>query len=205
MSNKLKAVLGLSILTPEAKVTRAQGIKDDMQASGNFPNAQMPVTYTVIQSLIDNLHNAIIATNAGTVTSTSDMHEQERMLITAFNLVKAHVEYVANLTTDAGTVITSAGMQVLQIGGGGNGVSELTLDAMGNGSVMVRVPRGTGEKAFVYEMSADNVSFTKVTSSSLVKITISGRTPGSTLYVRYYSISNNGEGATSQVKSVIVV
>ncbi|MCD6066331.1 MAG: hypothetical protein K0S33_1157 [Bacteroidetes bacterium] len=137
MSNKAKAVLGLSILTPEAKVTRAQGIKNDMMASTLYPDAQLPVGYVSMQTLIDNLHHAIVATNSGTAGSTSDMREKERMLVTAFNLIKAHVEYVANQNVDAETFITSAGMQVMQ-SGGGSSVSELTLDAPGNGVVMVR-------------------------------------------------------------------
>ncbi|MCD6066304.1 MAG: hypothetical protein K0S33_1130 [Bacteroidetes bacterium] len=132
--------------------------------------------------MIDNLHNAILTTNSGVAGSTSDMHGKERMLVTAFNLIKAHVEYVANQNPDAETYITSAGMQVMQ-SGGASPVSELTLDAPGNGVVIVRVPRGIGEKAFVYEMSTDNTGFTKVTSSTLAKITISAQQPGSTLYV----------------------
>ncbi|MCD6067061.1 MAG: hypothetical protein K0S33_1887 [Bacteroidetes bacterium] len=204
MSNKAKAVLGLSLLTPEAKVTRAQGIKNDMMASTLYPDAQLPVGYVSMQTLIDNLHHAIVATNSGTAANTSDMHEKERMLVTAFNLIKAHVEYVANQNINAETYITSAGMQVMQ-NGGGSPVSELTLDAPGNGVVIIRVPRGTGEKAFVYEMSTDNTSFTKVTSSTLAKITISGQQAGSTLYVRFYPISNEGEGPLSQAKSIMVV
>jgi hypothetical protein len=204
MSNKAKAVLGLSLLTPEAKVIRAQGIKNDMMASTLYPDAQLPVGYVSMQTLIDNLHNAILTTNSGVAGSTSDMHGKERMLVTAFNLIKAHVEYVANQNPDAETYITSAGMQVMQ-SGGASPVSELTLDAPGNGVVIVRVPRGIGEKAFVYEMSTDNTGFTKVTSSTLAKITISAQQPGSTLYVRYYPISNEGEGPLSQAKSIMVV
>lgn len=69
----------------------------------------------------------------------------------------------------------------------------------------MRVPRVATEKAFVYEVSPDGVTYTKFTSSSLTKVTITGQQPGSTIYVRYYAISKNGEGAISQPKSVIVI
>src|ERR1700741_920267 len=94
--NKMKSALKLSSLTPESKVTKTEGILDNMENSGNFPNNQMPITYSSGRSLINNLRNAILATNNGTVNSTAVMHEQERILVSAFNLIKAHVDFVAN-------------------------------------------------------------------------------------------------------------
>src|SRR3989344_8681991 len=117
MSNRKKAALKLNSLTPESKVTKAQGILDAMQASGNFPANNMPMSYSSLQTIIDNLHNAILATNTGTTTSTSNMHEQERILMSAYNLIKAHVEFVANSSVDASGIIVSAGMQVAVTGG----------------------------------------------------------------------------------------
>ena len=202
--SKIKAALKLSSLTPESKVTKAQGIIDAMQASGNYPASDMPITYGRLQTLVDNLHNAILASNAGTSTSISTMHEQERILISAFNLIKAHVEFVANNTVDPTSMITSAGLQIA-VSGGASGVSELTLETAGNGGVVIKVPRGPDEKAFVFEVSTDGTSFTKVKSSSLTKVTISPYTPGNTIYVRYYAITKVGETAISQVKSIIVL
>ncbi len=204
MSTRVRAAIKLGSLTPEGKVTKTQGILDAMQASGNFPLSDMPITYSTLQTLVDNLHNAIIATNSGSPSATSNMHEQERVLVNAFNFIKSHVEYVANNTLDPATMIVSAGMQVATQGGA-NGVTELTLEALGNGKLQVRIPRGTDEKAFVYEISADGATFNKATSSSLTKITISNLQPASTIYIRYYAIGKNGEGAISQVKNVIVV
>lgn len=204
MKTRVKATLGLSGLTPDGKVTKAQGVIDAMQSSGNFPNSDLPLSYSSLQTIVDNLHNAILATNAGTTVNTSDMHEQERILVIAFNLVKAHVEFVANNSSTPETIITSAAMQVT-VNGGSNAVSELTLQAAGNGSVVVRVPRGKDEKAFVFEKSSDGVAYSKVTSSSLTKITINGLQTASTVYVRYYAISKNGEGEMSAAKSVIVL
>lgn len=203
MSTRLKAAMRLSNLTPDSKVTRAQGIIDAMQASGNFPDNEMTVSYSRLQTLIDNLHNAILATNAGTTSSTTNMHEQERILLSAFNLVKAHVEYVANNSLDAATIITSAGMQVA-VTGGANAVTELTLEAIGNGTITVKVPRGKDEKAFIFELSTDGTSFTKIICSALTKVNIANLTPASTVYIRYSAISKTGEGAISQAKSVIV-
>lgn len=204
MSTRLRAAIKLSSLTPEGKVVKTQGILDAMQASGNFQANEMPISFSTLQTLVDNLHNAILATNNGSVTSTSNMHEQERILVNAFNFIKSHVEYIANNTLDAATIITSAGMQVATQSGS-NGVTELTLEALGNGKLQVRIPRGADEKAFVYEISTDGTTFTKATSSSLTKITISNLQAASTVYIRYYAISKNGEGATSQAKSVIVL
>ena len=204
MKTRVRAVLGLSRLTPDGKVTKAQDIKDKMQTSGNFPSSVMAISYGNIQTIIDDLHDAILATNAGTAASTSSMHEQERILVSAFNLVKGQVEFIANSNVDPATVITSAGMQVIA-NGGSNAVTELALEAAGNGTVIVRVPRSPDEKAFVFEKSLDGITYTKAISSSLTKISITGLQPASTLYVRYYAISKNGESATSQAKSIIVL
>ncbi len=176
-----------------------------MQASGNFPSNEMPITYSSLQTLVDNLHTAILATNSGSTSSTSNMHEQERMLVNGFNFIKSHVEYTSNNSLDPPTMITSAGMQVSTTGGANNGVTELTLSADGNGKITIRIPRGKDEKAFVFETSTDGIGFSKATSSSLTKVSIAGLTAATTVYVRYYAISKTGEGAVSQAKSVIVL
>ncbi len=199
-----KAALGFNNLSPEGKVIKAQSIKDGMQSSGNFPATSMPITYPVIQTIITNLHNSTVAASNGTTTDTSFTHEQERILVSAFNFIKAHVEFVSNNTADAATVIVSAGMQVA-ITGGANGVSELTLDALGNGTLQVRVPRQTGEKSFVYEYSADGTTWVELTMSSLTKVALANQTPGSTIYVRYFGISKTGKSAYSQSKNAIVL
>lgn len=204
MKTIIKPVLGFSNLSPEGKVIKAQSIKDSMQASGNFAASSMPITYPAIQTIITNLHTAVVTANNGTTTDTSFMHEQERILVSAFNFIKSHVEFVANNASDAATVIVAAGMQVAA-SGGATGVTTLTLDALGNGILQVRVPRQTDEKAFVYEYSADGTTWVELTSSSLTKVTLASQTPGATIYVRYYGISKTGKGAYSQSKSAIVL
>ena len=200
-----KAFLGLSTLTPSDKVVKAQNIKDSMQSSGNFLASSMPITYVILQSLITNLHNAIVAATNGTPADTAYMHEQERMLVVAFNLIKAHVEMVANASgTNAASVITSAGMQVAA-SGGANAITELSVTAIGNGKVQIRVPRQTGEKAFIFESSADSNTWVEFASSTETKVTLSNQTPGSTVYIRYYAISKTGKSAYSQVKSAIAL
>ena len=206
MTVHLKAVLGISNLTPEAKVTRAQSIHDAMQNSGNFQNSTLPVSYANVQTAIDNLSAAIVAANAVNSSSadTSFMHEQERQLTGIFNLLRSHVEYAANQTTDPGTIITSAGMTP-STSGGQNAVTELTLDAPGGGKVNVRVPRGAGEKAFIFETSTDGVSFVRAGSSALTKVAYSGFTAGTVVHVRYFGITNDGDGIMSQSKSIMVI
>lgn len=205
MIQLLKAILGLSKLSPADKVIKAQSIKDSMQSSGNFLASNMPITYLILQTLITNLHNAVIAATNGTPTDTAYMHEQERMLINAFNLIKSHVEMVANNNSvNAASIITSAGMQVAKLGGS-NAVSELTLEALGNGKIKIRVPRQTGEKAFIFESSSDNSTWAEVLFSSNTTLTLSNQTLFSTLYIRYSAISKDGKGSTSQSKSVVVL
>ncbi len=205
MIQLLKAILGLSKLSPADKVIKSQNIKDSMQSSGNFLASNMPITYLILQTLITDLHNAIIAAANGTPTDTAYMHEQERMLVNAFNLIKSHVEMVANNNSaNAASIITSAGMQVATLGGS-NAVSELTLEALGNGKIKIRVPRQTGEKAFIFESSTDNITWTEVLFSSNTTITLSSQIPVSTIYIRYSAISKTGKGASSQSKSVVVL
>jgi hypothetical protein len=205
MIQLLKAILGLSKLSPSDKVVKAQSIKDSMQSSGNFLASNMPITYLILQNLITNLHNAIVAATNGTPTDTAYMHEQERMLVNAFNLIKSHVEMVANNNSaNAASIITSAGLQVA-IPGGANGVSELTLEAIGNGKIKIRMPRQTGEKAFIIESSADGITWAEVLYTSNTSVTLANQTPVSTIYVRYSSISKTGKGAYSQAKTVVVL
>ena len=205
MIQLLKAILGFSKLSPADKAIKAQNIKDSMQSSGNFLASNMPITYLILQTLITNLHNAIIAATNGTPTDTAYMHEQERMLVNAFNLIKSHVEMVANNNSaNAVSIITSAGMQVATLGGS-NAVSELTLEASGNGKIKIRIPRQAGEKAFIFESSTDNITWVEVLFSSNTTVTLSNQTPVTTLYIRYSAISKTGKGAYSQAKTVVVL
>lgn len=201
----IRALLGLTNLSPADKVVAAQNIKDSMQSSGNFPASSMPLSYPTLQTYITNLHQAIIAAINGTPSDTAYMHEQEHILVSALNFLKAHVEYIANANSaNTNSIITSAGMQIASTGGN-NAVSELTLEATGNGKLQIRVPRQTNEKAFVFESSADGVTWVEFASNSLTKITLSNQTPGSLVYIRFAAISKTGKGGYSQPKSAIVV
>ena len=201
----IKAFLGLSTLTPSDKVVKSQNIKDSMQSSGNFLASNMPITYLILQNLITNLHNAIVAATNGTPADTAYMHEQERMLVSAFNLVKSHVEMVANNNSvNAASIITSAGMQVAAFGGT-NAITELSLTALGNGKVQIRVPRQSGEKAFIFESSADGTTWVEFASGTETKVRLDNQTPASTVYIRYYAINKTGKSAYSPAKSAIVL
>lgn len=205
MSGFKKSVLGLSALSPADKVIKTQNIKDSMQSSGNFPASNMPITYPAIQTLITNLHNAIVAASNGLPTDTAYMHEQEHLVQSAYNFIKAHIEFVANANaSNVDSIITSAGLQVATLGGQ-SGVTELTVDALGNGLLQVRVPRQTGEKAFVFESSADGHTWVEFACNSLTKVTLPNQVLGSTVNIRYAAISKTGKGAYSQAISVIVV
>ncbi len=131
------------------------------------------------------------------------MHEQ--VLLSAFNFLKAHIELTANNTTTPNAIITTAGLQVA-VNGGNNGVTDLILNAIGNGKLQVSVPSQASKKAFVYEYITDGGTiWLELISSSLSKVTLSNQTPGSNIPVSYYSISETGKGAYSQEKSAIIV
>lgn len=205
MTPFIKATLGLNNLSPADKVTKGQSIKDSMQASGNFPAAGMPISYPNFQSFLTNLHNSIIVAANGTTTDTAVMHENGRLLVSALNFIKSHVEYVANSNSaNATSIITSAGMQIASYAGQ-SGVTELTLEALGNGKIKIRIPRQTGEKAFIFESSTDNITWTEVLFSSNTGVILSNLTPVTTIYIRYSAISKSGKGASSQSKSIVVL
>jgi hypothetical protein len=205
MTPFIRVALKLSNLSAADKVTTAQNIKDSMQSSGNFPASTMPISYPTLQSYITNLHQANIAAINGTPTDTAYMHEQEHILVSALNFLKSHVEYVANTNSaNTASIIASAGMQIASTGGN-NVVSELTLEAIGNGKLQIRVPRQTNEKAFVFESSADGVTWVEFASNSLTKITLPNQTPGSTVFIRFSAISKTGKSAYSQAKSAIIL
>lgn len=201
----IKAILGLQALNPIGKATKAQTIKNAMENSSYFPVSSMPVSYVVLQNAITGLLQSITAaaSSGASPSDTAHLHEQEKQLINLFNFIKSHVEYIANTHADPATVITAAGMQVNTIGGSTT-VSELTLSALGNGAVLMRVPREKGEKAFVFEKSNDGSTWLEASTSTLAKVTIKGLIPGSTVYMRYCAITKTGKTAMSQVKSIIV-
>lgn len=198
-----RAALGLSSLNPDAKVTRADVIITSMQASGNFPANSMPITYAVLGTLKTNLHTAIVATGNGTPGSTSHMHEQERLLQSALNFIRAYVEQVANAAADPKTIIESAGMSVV-VSPGSSPVTELTVTAIGNGEIQVSVPRNNGESAFVYQFSTDGINWQEFAMSKLATVVLSNQTPATTLYFRFAAIGKT-KGTFSQAKSVIVL
>lgn len=204
MKARVKVALKLNNLTPSGKVVRSQSIKDSMYNSGNFPSAVMPISYSILQNTINDLQNAIVAADNGTTNDTEIMHEMERNLVSTFNFIKSFVEMKANATANPAAIITSAGMQV-SVSGGSNAVTDLSLDAIGNGSLEIRIPRLADEKAFVFETSTDNVTWTEATATTLTKTEIKSLTPGNTVYVRYYAISKTGKGAYSSVKSAIIL
>jgi hypothetical protein len=203
MVKVFKAALGLRALNPDAKVTRVAFMSTSMQASGNFPAAIMPVSYGTQATLKTNLDNAVVAAGSGAPGSVSHMHEQERLLISAWNFIKAHVENVANASADPKTVIESAGMTVV-VNPGSSPVTELTLTATGNGTVSVSVPRNTGEAAFEFQYSTDGTVFTEFASSKLATVELKNQTPGATIYFRFAAIGKS-KGGYSQAKSVIVL
>lgn len=206
MKTKAKAVLGFSKLNPEGKVVRSQSIVDEMQGSGNFPDASLPINYASLQGLITNLHTAVISAESGNPASTSRMHEEERKLMMAFNLIKMHVEMVSNATTDPESFILSSGMGVAS-NSGPNAVSDLSLEALGEGVIQIRVPRHTGDKAFCYQYAlvSDPDNWQNIGFNSLSRIHYSGQVAGTQILVRYAPISKEGLGAFSSAKQIMVI
>jgi hypothetical protein len=204
MKTIVRAAMRLSSLTAEAKIVKAQSIIDTMQSSGNFPADSMPISYTSLQTLITNFQSAVVVSKSGTTIDTSAMHEKERLLVSAFNFVRAHVEMVANGSTDPETVILSADMSIIP-SGGISSVSELTLVALGDGKIQFKIPKVANEKAYVFEISTDGTTWSEIISTTVTKTTISGQTPETKIYIRYYAINKTGKTSYSVVKNIIVL
>jgi hypothetical protein len=205
MNTKFKVALNMSKLNPDGKVTTGQNIINSIVANPTyFPTSTLPLPMASATSSVNNLHNAILATASGTAGSVSNMHEKERIVISVFNVLKAYVEMQANNTVDAKTVIEAAGMTAIK-GTGGSAVSELTIVALGNGTLQISVPRNTGESAFIYFYSNDNGNtWTEFECSKLATVQLKNQAPASTLQFRYAPISKT-KGALSQTKSAIVL
>lgn len=206
MKTKAKAALGLSRLTPEAKVVSSQNIVDTMQVCGNFPDATMPINYAALQLSITNFHNSIVQAKNGTTADTSRMHEEERKLMMSFNLIKMHVEMVSNAAVDPESMILSSGM-ALSGNKGQSGLTALTLEAIGNGILLIRVPRSEKEKAFCYQYATANdpTNWQNIGFYSLSKVQFPNQTPGAVLHIRYAAIGKEGMGAFSAPKQIMVV
>lgn len=201
----MKVALNMSSQTPDGKVTLGQNIINSIVAATNyFPAASLPLPPASVTTAINSLHNAIITAGSGTQGGVSNMHEKERIVVSIFNVFKAYVEMTANNTTDPKTVIEAAGMTVAK-SGGNNAVSELTVSPLGNGVLQVSVPRGAGEKAFIYFYSNDGGNtWTEFECSYLTSVQLKNQTPASTLQFKYAPIGKT-KGAYSQVKTAIVL
>ena len=195
----------MSALNPNDKVTLGQTIINSITASATyFPTASLPMPLASVTASINNLHSAILATGSGSSSSISNMHEKERIVLSIFNVLRAYVEMQANNTADPKTVIEAAGMTAVTLSGGVP-VTELTLSAIGNGTVQTWVPRGQGEAAFIYQYSSDGgTTWIEFECSKLATVTLKNQTPASILHFRYAPIGKT-KGAFSQSKSVIVL
>ena len=205
MNTKLKAALKMSAQSPDGKVTLGQNIINSIVASPMyFPVSGLPTPIASLQNSLSNLHTAILATATGAAGTVSNMHEKERIVLSLFNVLRAYVEMQANNTADPKTVIEAAGM-VAVTPNGGVPVTELTLSAIGNGSVQIWVPRGQGEAAFIYQYSTDGGNtWLEVDCSKLATVTLKNQSPASVLHFRYAPVGKT-KGAFSQSKSVIVL
>lgn len=205
MNSKTHAALKMGTLSPDGKVTTGKNIINSIAAAPSvFPTSSLPLPLASATNALDDLHNAILATATGSAGSVSNMHEKERIVMFTFNILKAYVEMVANNTTDPQTVIEAAGMSVAKQGGN-TSVTELTITALGNGSMEISVPRNTGEKAFVYFYSADNGNtWIEFECSTLATVTLKNQIPASSLQFKYAPIAKT-KGAFSQIKTAIVL
>ena len=177
-----------------------------MQSSGNFPDANLPINYANLQALVSNLHQAIVQAENGNAASTSRMHEEERKLLMGFNLIKMHVELVSNATTDPESVILSSGMSVAP-NSGANTVTDLSLEALGEGVIQIKVPRQDADKAFwfQYALASDPGNWQTIGFNSLSKVRYNGQVPGTSILVRYAPIGKDGLGTFSNAKQIMVM
>ena len=197
-----RAALGMSSLNPDEKATRSEVITTSMQASGNFPDSIMTISYAALAQLKINVHNAVVAVGNGTGTA-AQVHEEERLLVNAFNFVRSIVEKTANESANPQAIIESASMTVI-LNPGASSVTELTLIPMGNGIIQVSVPRNTGEKAFVFYSSTDNINWVDFAMSTSATVELTNQTPGAILHFRFISIGKT-KGVMSLSKSTPVL
>jgi hypothetical protein len=201
MNVSYRAKLGLSNLNPDQQVTKGELVINTMQASGNFTD--IPISNTETATVIADYHNSILLAGTGASGTVSAMHGQRRIFISTFNFIRSYVERKANKSIDPKTIIESAGMTAYTTSGT-TAVTELTLTAIGNGTVQVNVPRNTGEVAFIYEYSTDGLVWQEFVISKLATVELPNQTPASILYFRFAAIAK-AKGAFSQSKSVIVL
>lgn len=204
MKIKYKAALGMSKLNPDGVVTKGKNNLLLMNTAPAFVGKAWPIPLATTDAALNDLHSSILLAANGTPGSVSNMHEKQRIVVSLFNVYKPFVEMVANNTVDPKTVIESAGMTAV-VYGGSSPVTDLTLTAVGNGTVEISVPRQTGESAFIYQYSSDGGStWQDVECSKLATIQHKNQTPASTLQYRFAAIGKT-KGAFSQPKSVIVL
>lgn len=203
MSTFKKAKIGIAFLSPTDKVIKTQLIKEAMQSSDYFPEENMPISYVVIQQLIDNLSHAISLSKNDDISNSYLVHAHEQLLVSAFSFIKTYVENIANKTVVPMAVIRSAGMQVISVAKS-NRVSQLTLKALGNGELQIQVPRSVNEKAFVVEKSLDGTMWIPATVNTSSTIRLNKLPVSTTLHIRYCAISKTGKNNYCNGEQIVI-
>lgn len=76
---------------------------------------------------------------------------------------------------------------------------------MGSGVIQIKIPKVTAEKAYVFELSTDGITWTEVAFTTITKTKLTGQPPETKIYIRYYAISKTGKTSYSVVKNIIVL
>jgi hypothetical protein len=196
------AALNLTQKVPPL-ITQAQSIVKAMTNNPTFPSPTPPLA--TVTDAINELQVAETATLSRTKGAATLRDETRNALVKQLQRLKNYVQSTADdrIETSA-SIIQGAGIAVKKIAVRPPRVFAAKPGAV-SGSVALITQPAARRASYEWQYSTD-AGKTWLAASSTLKTTttISGLTPGATVFFRYRSVTKVGEGDWSQPSSLIV-
>jgi hypothetical protein len=196
------AILGLPEYEVPRFITHARSILLATSQSSWFP-APVPSLAT-LEAAIDALEQAEVATH--TMVGVVPARDRKRLVAKQlFEQLRTYVQTIADANPEhAVAIIESAGMTVKGKGGRKASVASARPGEV-SGEVIATAPRLRDRDSYEWQMSTDGMkTWGNLPSTKTAKTTVSGLTPGTTVYFRYRIVTNDGPTDWSEPFSVVV-
>jgi len=202
--HKIIVVLNISHLTVHALMAKTIAIITAMTGNKSFPSPSPTLaTVTTDNTALSNAESVALTKAKG---AAADRNAKRTIVVNDLKLLAAYVQGVANAAdpADAISIIESAGMSVRKPKAT-QPKQDLSLkQGKVSGEVEV-VAKAQGPRAsYEWQWSADQKTWNVLPSTLQAKTSITGLTPGTTVYVRHAVVTKTGVGDWSQVVSMMV-
>jgi len=186
-----------------AFISVAKGIVERMTGNPNVPNPVPALAH--VSAAIDALETAETAAQSRAKGTVAVREEKRETLTAILHQLKASVQAAADADRErAASIIESTGMSVGRTPSRAKRVFGVRAGAV-SGSVEIVAEAAAHAAAYDWEYSLDAATTWRALPSTMqTKTTLSGLTPGATVFFRYRALTRAGEGDWSQSVSFMV-